>query len=36
MAIAEPGVGHAEERMQALREDGYAVAARYNRSRCRH
>ena len=35
MAITEKDVEQAEERMQALREDGYAVAARYDRSRSR-
>ena len=33
MAITGQDVKRAEERMQALREHGYAVAARYDRSR---
>ena len=36
MAIAEQDVDQADKRMQALRVDGCAVAARYDRSRSRN
>ena len=36
MAIAGQDVGQTEERMQALRVDGCAVAARYDRGRSRN